>query len=64
MDHFTYVAICVDDMLLVGHDMDLITEMKQQLSSKFDMKDLGPTHFILRMEVKRGRSSKKIWLRQ
>ena len=34
-------------MLLVGNDMDLIKEVKQQLSSKFDMKDIGPTHIIL-----------------
>ena len=40
--------------------MDLIKEVKQQLSSKFDMKDLGPTHFILGMEIRRDRASKKL----
>ena len=28
------------------------------------MKDIGPTHFILGMEIKRDRASKKLWLSQ
>ena len=63
-DHFIYVALYVDDMLLVGNDMDLIKEVKQQLSSKFDMKDLRPTHFIIGMEIKREKAFKKLWLSQ
>ena len=59
-NHFIYVALYVDDMLLVGNNMDLIKEVKHQLSSKFDIKDLGPTHFILGMDIKRDRASKKL----
>ena len=59
-NHFIYVALYVYDMFLVVNDMDLIKEVKQQLSSKFDMKDLGPTHFILGMEIMRDKSSKKL----
>jgi hypothetical protein len=44
--HFIYVASYVDDMLLVGNNMDAIKEVKMQLSSKFDMKDLGAANFI------------------
>ena len=47
-------------MLLVGNDMDLIEEVKQQLSLKFNMKYLGPTHFILGIEFKRDIKSKKL----
>ena len=56
--NFIYVALYVDDMLLVGNNMDLIKEVKQQLSSKFNMKDLGPTNFILGMEIERDREKK------
>ena len=38
--HFIYLVLYVDDML-VGNNMDVIKEVKMQLSSKFDMKDLG-----------------------
>lgn len=58
--HFIYVALYVDGMFLVGNNMDLIKEVKQQLSSKSDMKDLGPTHLILGMEIKRGRANKRL----
>ena len=50
----------VDDMLLVGNNMDLIEEVKLQLSSKFDMKYLRPTHFILEMNIKTNIVSKKL----
>lgn len=50
--HFIYVALCVDDTLLFENNMHLVEEVKQQLSSKFDMKDLEVEHFILGMEIK------------
>ena len=51
--NFIYVGLYVDDMLLIGNNMDTIKEVKKQLSSKFNMKDLGATNFILKMEIKR-----------
>ena len=52
----------VDDMLLVGNNMDVIKEVKLQVSSKFDMKDLGAANFIPEMEIKRDRVNRKLWL--
>ena len=46
-------------MLLVGKNMDVIKEVKMQLSSKFDMKDLGAANLILGMEIKRNRADRK-----
>ena len=40
-----------DDMLFVGNNMDLIKEVKVQLSSKLDMKDIGVENFTLEMEI-------------
>jgi hypothetical protein len=59
-NHFIYVVLYVDDMLLVGNNMDVIKEVKSQLSSKFDMKDLGVANFILGMEIKRDRANRKL----
>jgi hypothetical protein len=52
-NHFIYAVLYVDDVFLVGMNMDEIKEVKLQLSSKFDMKDLGVVNFILGMEIKR-----------
>jgi hypothetical protein len=38
--------------------------VKTQLSSKFDMKDLGASNFILGMEIKRDQKKRKLWLNQ
>jgi hypothetical protein len=61
---FTYVALYVDDMLLTENIMNVIKEVKKKLSSKFDMKDLGATIFILGMKIKRDRATRKICLNQ
>jgi hypothetical protein len=50
---FIYVALYIDDMLLIGNTMDAIKDMNKKLSSKFDMKDLGATNFIMGMDIKR-----------
>ena len=62
--HFIYVVLYVDDMLLVGNNMDFINEVKMQLSSKFDMKDLGAANLILGMEIKINHVHRKLWLHQ
>ena len=59
---FIYVALYVDDMLLIGNNMNAIKEVKKQLSSKFNMNYLSATNFILEMEIKKDRASRKLWL--
>eukprot|EP00253_Pinus_taeda_P031107 PITA_31107 len=51
-------------MLLVGNDKEIIQDLKTQLSSKFDMKDLGAANYILGMEIQRDRAKRKLWLNQ
>ena len=41
--------------------MEVIREVKMQLSSKFDMKDLGATSLILGMDIKRNHADRKLW---
>ena len=63
-DRVIYLVLYVDDMLLVGNDKEIIQDLKTQLSSKFDMKDLGAANYILGMEIKRDRAKRKLWLNQ
>jgi hypothetical protein len=59
---FIYVVLYVNDILLIGNNMDAIKEVKKQLSSKLDMKELGAAKFILGMEIKRDQETRKIRL--
>jgi hypothetical protein len=61
---FIYVSLYVDDMLLIGNNMNTIKEVKKNPSSKFDMKYIDATDFFLGMEIKRDRASRNIWLNQ
>jgi hypothetical protein len=63
-DHLIYLVLYVDDILLIGNNKEIIQDVKTQLSSKFDMKDLGASNFILGMEIKRDRKKMKLWLNQ
>ena len=52
-DHIIYLVLYVDDTLLVENEREIIQDLKTQLFSKFDMKDIGATNYILGMEIKR-----------
>ena len=62
-DHFIYVVLYFDDMLLIGNNMEIIKN-SIQLSSKFDMKYLGDVNFLLGMEIKRDWVRKKLLFNQ
>ena len=52
-DHFINIVL-----FLIENNKDVIKEVKSQLSSKFDMKDLGAANFIPGMEIRRDRANK------
>jgi hypothetical protein len=61
-DYLIYLVLYVGDMLLIGNNKEIIQDVKTQLSSKFDMKDLGASNFILGMEIKIDQKKRKLWL--
>jgi hypothetical protein len=63
-DDLIYFVLYMDDMLLIGNNKEIIQDVKTHLSSKFDMKDLGDSNFILGMEIKRDQKKRKLWLNQ
>ena len=48
-----YVIIClyVDDMLIIGSNIEIIKTTKKMLNSKFDMKDMGVADVILGIKI-------------
>lgn len=53
VSNITAVLIYVDDMLITGNDPHEIQHLKDLLSSKFHMKDLGNLRYFLGIEVDR-----------
>jgi hypothetical protein len=59
-DHLIYLVLYVDEMLLIRNNKEINQDVKNQLSSKFDMKDLGASNFILGMQIKRDQKKRKL----
>lgn len=60
----TFIAIYVDDLLIMRPDMAEIQQLKKQLSKRFKMSDLGAAAYYLGMEIKRDRTNRRIRLSQ
>ena len=50
-DSGVIICLYVDDMLILGTDMDVVKSTKDLLSSNFDMKDLGEADVILGIKI-------------
>ena len=46
-----FLMLYVDDILLIGNDVGVMSSEKVWLSSQFDMKDLGEANFILGIKL-------------
>src|SRR3954468_23395170 len=57
-----FLILYVDDILLIGNDIDLLNSVKSYLNSKFSMKDLGEASYILGIKIYRDRSRHLIGL--
>ena len=60
--HITALIIYVDDMVVTGNDPEEREALQDYLSREFEMKDLDPLKYFLRIEV--SRSDKGIFLSQ
>ncbi|GAA0160964.1 hypothetical protein LIER_17394 [Lithospermum erythrorhizon] len=63
-DDLVILLLYVDDMLIVGKNMNTIKELKCQLSKAFEMKDLWSARYILGMEIKRDRARRRLITRK
>ena len=59
-----FLVLYVDDILLIGNDVGVISSVKIWLSSQFDMKNLGESNFILGIKVWRDRKNRILSLSQ
>jgi len=61
-DSFIFLFIYVDDMLITVKSMSEVNKLKILLSKEFNMKDLSAVKKILGMEIRRDRTSSRLWL--
>ncbi|CAA7042916.1 unnamed protein product [Microthlaspi erraticum] len=54
-NEYVYLLLYVDDILIASVDKTYVKELKELLSSEFEMKDLGEAKKILGMEITRDR---------
>ena len=48
-----FLVLYVDDILLIGNDIGVLSTVKVWLASTFDMKDLGEASYILGIKLLR-----------
>ena len=60
----TFLVLYVNNILLIGNDIGMLTSMKVWLSKTFLMKDLGEATYILKIRVYRDRTKRIIGLSQ
>ena len=60
--NYIKLLLYVDDMLVVGSNMQEINVIKGKLANSFAMKDLGATKQILGMRITRDRKNHKLML--
>ncbi|KAJ6047020.1 uncharacterized protein N7446_011854 [Penicillium canescens] len=59
-----YIAVYVDDLLIVGPSIAEIKKIKRSLRNRFQMTDLGPCSYYLGISIQRDRQNRKLSLSQ
>jgi ATP-binding cassette subfamily B (MDR/TAP) protein 1 len=57
-------VVYVNDLILVCNNKDKLLQVKEELSRKFKMKDLGDLHFFLGMEMERDCARRLFYINQ
>ena len=60
----TFLVLYVDDILLIGNDVGMLSSVKAWLSKNFSMKDLGEATYVLGIRIYRDRSRRLLGLSQ
>ena len=60
----SFLVLYVDDILIIGNDIGMLSTIKAWLSRHFSMKDLGEASYILGIRIYRDRSKRMLGLSQ
>ena len=59
-----FLILYVDDILLIGNNVELLSDIKKWLANQFQMKDLGEASCVLGIQIFRDRKNKLLALSQ
>ena len=59
-----FLVLYVDDILLMGNNISLLSNVKSWLAEQFQMKDLGEASYVLGIQIIRDRKNKLLALSQ
>ena len=59
-----FLVLYVDDILLIGNDVETLSNVKKWLAEQFQMKDLGEASYILGIQIIKDRKNKLLALSQ
>jgi hypothetical protein len=59
-----FIVVYVDDLILMCNNKDKFLQVKEKLSRKFEMKDLGDLHFFIGMKVERDHAHPLFYINQ
>ena len=57
-----FLVLFVNDILLIGNNVKKLSDVKNWLSTQFQMKDLGEASYVLRIQIIRDRKNKHLAL--
>jgi hypothetical protein len=60
----SFLVLYVDNMLLIGNDVQMLNSVKEYLNNNFSMKDMGEAAYVLGMKIYRDRSKRLLVLSQ
>ena len=63
-DIVVFLILYVDEILLIGNDYEMLLNVKIQLATQFQMKNLGEAQYVLGIKIIRDRKNKIIALSQ
>ena len=58
------MVLYIDDILLIGNDVEILSNIKKWLAEQFQMKDLGEASYVLGIQIIRDRKNKLLALSQ
>ena len=57
-----FIGVYVDDIILAAKNEKQLKQVKEDLSNKFDIKDLGELKYFLGIKVEQNKESGSIWI--